>query len=94
MFKKWIKCDDKRLGIKQKILYIILEFIVFCAVWMIVGPYFVDIDSYINMFDFSSAYLCWFLSGCSLYIGGKIIYICICKVIKVMASHINKHNYL
>ena len=85
-----MKYNDKSLGVKQKVLYSILEIVVFSVIWMFVGPCFIDINTHSSMhiLDLDNTKLCWFLYGYSLFIGGKIIYLCIRKIMKLL----NKHN--
>lgn len=84
-----MKYNDESLCVKLKVMSFIFEIVVFCVIWMFVGPYFIDINTHSSMdiFDFNSAKLSWFLYGCSLYIGGKIIYILVRKIIKVTSKH-------
>ena len=64
-----MKYNDKSLGVKQKVLYSILEIVVFSVIWMFVGPCFIDINTHSSMdiLDLDNTKLCWFLYGYSLY---------------------------
>lgn len=79
---------EKKLNNCLIILLEISEFIVFCVVWMIVGPLLIDINQHIsvNIFACKEPLLCWFIYGVAAYFGGRVIYLCISKITKVFKT--------
>ena len=69
----------------EKILHFILELFVFLIIWALVCPYFIDINKnyFFNIFD-NNPELDLLIYGFSIFIGSKIIYYTICKIINTI----------
>lgn len=82
---------EEELSVIQRILYSIMELIIFCTIWIFVGPYVININTHssLEVFDCNSPYLSFLLYGVAVYIGGKIIYYSVSRIVHRIKS---KHN--
>ena len=75
----------------RSILSFAIELLIFCAIWMSLGIYVMDINSsfFINIYGLGNRKLNFFLHGICIYIGGKIIYYLIKRIVKALQSNNN-----
>lgn len=77
-----------------KILPIIYKIIIFCVIWMLVGPQLIDVNDhpFIGIYGCNDPFLSWIIYGVSIYFGGEITYYCIGKMVnKIKITIKNKH---
>lgn len=86
-----MKYAVNELSTTMRILLYVIEFVIFSAIWMLVGPKVIDISSnwFVEIFDFGMPYLSWLLYGILIFIGCNIIYLGCRKAITLVKS---KHD--
>lgn len=79
---------EQRLSICLRILLEISEIIVFCVIWILLGPLFIDVNKHISVdiFGCKEPIMGWLVYGIFVYLGGRVIYLCISKITKVIKT--------